>query len=69
MSSARPLRTFSGYARRNGEVGIRNELWIIPTVGCVNGVAERLARMLEKETRAEGIDGIRLTRIITGVRN
>ena len=53
------LRTFSGYARRNGEVGIRNELWIIPTVGCVNGVAERLARMLEKETRAEGIDGIR----------
>ena len=53
------LRTFSGYARRNGEVGIRNELWIIPTVGCVNGVAERLARMLEKEPRAEGIDGIR----------
>lgn len=53
------LRTFSGYARRNGEVGIRNELWIIPTVGCVNGLAERLARMLEKETRAEGIDGIR----------
>ena len=53
------LRTFSGYARRNGEVGIRNELWIIPTVGCVNGVAERLARMLEKETRTEGIDGIR----------
>ena len=31
--------------------------------------SERLARMLEKETRAEGIDGIRLTRIITGVRN
>ncbi len=52
-------RTFSGYERGNGEAGIRNELWIIPTVGCVNGVAERLARMLERETRAEGIDGIR----------
>ena len=51
--------TFKGYRRKNGDVGIRNEVWIIPTVGCVNGVAERLARMLEKETRAEGIDGIR----------
>ncbi len=52
-------RTFHGYVRKNGETGVRNELWIIPTVGCVNGVAERLARTLERETRAEGTDGIR----------
>ena len=37
-------RTFKGYVRKNGDVGIRNELWIIPTVGCVNGVAQELAR-------------------------
>jgi altronate hydrolase len=34
---------FEGYARADGQVGIRNELWIVPTVGCVNGIAERLA--------------------------
>ncbi len=51
--------TFMGYERKNGEAGIRNELWIIPTVGCVNGVAERLARMFEEETHAAHIDGIR----------
>ncbi len=36
--------TFSGWRRPDGEVGIRNDIWIIPTVGCVNGVAEELAR-------------------------
>ena len=34
---------FSGYRRPNGTVGIRNEIWIIPTVGCVNDVAKTLA--------------------------
>lgn len=36
--------TFAGYRRKDGSAGIRNEIWIIPTVGCMNGVAERLAR-------------------------
>ena len=31
------------YVRENGDVGIRNDIWIIPTVGCVNGAARRLA--------------------------
>ena len=35
--------TFMGYRRKNGDVGIRNELWIVPTVGCSNGVAKMLA--------------------------
>ncbi len=35
--------TFMAYERKNGEVGIRNEIWIIPTVGCVNKTAEKLA--------------------------
>ena len=37
-------RVFLGYVRENGDVGIRNEIWIIPTVGCVNKIAEELAR-------------------------
>lgn len=35
---------FMGYFRNNGNVGIRNEIWIINTVGCVNRTAEILAR-------------------------
>ncbi|MCD8290305.1 MAG: altronate dehydratase family protein [Prevotella sp.] len=50
--------TFNGYVRKNGEVGIRNEVWVVPTVGCVNGIAENLANRLEKETNLEGIDAV-----------
>ena len=35
--------TFRGFRRKDGKVGIRNEVWIIPTVGCVNEVAEAVA--------------------------
>ncbi|SDN05621.1 altronate hydrolase [Fictibacillus solisalsi] len=41
--------TFQGYRRENGKVGIRNELWIVPTVGCVNGIAEKIIKRFEKE--------------------
>ena len=51
-------KSFKGFIRKNGEVGIRNEIWIVPTVGCVNGIAERLARQLEQETQLKGIDAI-----------
>ena len=51
-------RSFKGFMRKNGEVGIRNEIWIVPTVGCVNGIAERLARQLEQETQFKGVDAI-----------
>jgi len=51
-------RTFKGYRRQNGEVGVRNELWVVPTVGCVNGVAERLVDLFKQETGLEGIDAI-----------
>ena len=34
---------FNGYKRPNGKVGVRNELWIIPTVGCVNSIASAMA--------------------------
>ena len=32
------------YRRRDGRVGIRNDIWVVPTVGCVNNLAERLAK-------------------------
>lgn len=44
-----PVRTFKGYRRSNGDVGIRNEVWIIPTVGCVNGICQQLAAQLKAE--------------------
>ena len=50
--------TFKGYRRKNGEVGIRNEVWIIPTVGCVNGIVNQLAANLRQETGCEGVDAI-----------
>lgn len=34
----------SAYQRKNGDIGIRNDIWIIPTVGCVNGIANSLAQ-------------------------
>jgi len=37
-------RTFMAYKRENGDIGIRNDIWIINTVGCVNKVAEALSR-------------------------
>lgn len=42
--SSTPDRTFQGYQRKNGKVGVRNEIWIIPTVGCVNNIATTLEK-------------------------
>ncbi len=36
--------TITVYPRKNGNIGIRNDIWIIPTVGCVNGIANRIAQ-------------------------
>ena len=38
-------RTFMGYVRENGDVGIRNEIWIVNTVGCVNKIAQKLSEL------------------------
>ena len=37
-------RTFQGFRRKDGKVGVRNEIWVIPTVGCVNDVAKALVK-------------------------
>ena len=36
--------TFLGFQRPDGKVGVRNEIWIIPTVGCVNNIATAMAK-------------------------
>lgn len=52
-----PDSEFMGYIRENGEIGIRNEIWIVNTVGCVNKTSEILAR--EANARFQGkTDGI-----------
>ena len=49
--------TFQGYRRSDGKVGIRNEIWIIPTVGCVNDVAKAL--VAENQDLVTGtVDGL-----------
>ena len=49
--------TFRGYKRKYGRAGIRNEIYIIPTVGCVNNVCMRLAKAAQKYVQGS-IDGI-----------
>lgn len=49
--------TFRGYRRKSGRAGIRNEIYIIPTVGCVNSVCLRLEKLARKLIRGS-IDGI-----------
>lgn len=41
-------RFFLGYRRSDGKVGVRNEIWIIPTVGCVNNVATSIENQAQK---------------------
>jgi len=48
----REKATFMGYRRENGKVGIRNEVWIIPTVGCVNKIAEAIEKRFKEKLTA-----------------
>lgn len=49
--------TFMGYSRENGKVGVRNEIWIIPTVGCVNNIATKIAELSRNLVR-ENIEAV-----------
>ena len=52
-----PPQTFQGYRRGDGKAGIRNEIWIIPTVGCVNDIAKALAEK-NQDLVSGSIDGL-----------
>lgn len=56
VSKLKPL-TFKGFRRADGSVGIRNEIWIIPVVGCVNSTASRLAA-LNASLAKGGVKGV-----------
>jgi len=56
-STPKPQATFQGYLRKNGQVGIRNEIWIINTVGCVNKIAEQIVKKAESRHKGR-VDGI-----------
>lgn len=47
--------TFEGFLRADGRAGIRNEIWIIPTVGCVNTVCRRLAAVAQPFGSVDGV--------------
>jgi altronate hydrolase len=51
-------KTFKGYRRMDGSVGIRNEIWIIPTVGCVNKAVEAIRHKARTEL---GLDAVCFT--------
>ena len=53
-------RTFRGFKRADGTVGIRNQIWVIPTVGCVNGVCEQIVKRFRAEVagRMGSVDAI-----------
>lgn len=52
-------RKVNAYLRKNNKVGIRNEIWIIPTVGCVNGQAQILKQQfLKKHKITNNYDGV-----------
>ena len=51
--------TFKGYRRADGQVGVRNQIWVIPTVGCVNGICEQIiARFRAEVPDVTGVDAI-----------
>lgn len=60
IPAAERRRTFKGFRRADGSIGIRNQIWVIPTVGCVNGIAQEIARRLreEKAGRMGSVDAI-----------
>ena len=52
--------TFKGFRRADGQVGIRNQIWVIPTVGCVNGICEQIVSKFKAEIagQASSVDAI-----------
>lgn len=52
------IPTFKGYKRQSGHVGVRNEVWIINTVGCVNQAANRIAELAKRQFSSRADDFI-----------
>ena len=55
-SPASGLRTFKGFRRSNGTVGVRNQIWVIPTVGCVNGICQQIVDRFNASVISSGVE-------------
>ncbi|MDR0643338.1 MAG: altronate dehydratase family protein [Treponema sp.] len=53
-----PAPEIQAFKRKDGRIGVRNEVWIVPTVGCVNRTAQRLAEWASTEFSDRNIDGV-----------
>ena len=53
IPEADKTRTFEGFRRADGQVGIRNQIWVIPTVGCVNGICEQIVARFKEEIKGK----------------
>ncbi len=60
LNIAKSDKTIKGYLRYDGQMGIRNELWVVPTVGCVNGQAQAIVERIKKEFDTSHVDDIRV---------
>ncbi|WP_455647840.1 UxaA family hydrolase [Lonepinella koalarum] len=58
ITAQSPDRDVQIYRRKNGEIGIRNELWIVPTVGCVVGIANQIKKLFMQRNALSDIDGV-----------
>ena len=47
--SGKESMTFRGFRRADGQVGVRNQIWVIPTVGCVNGICQQIVDRFNRE--------------------
>lgn len=56
-AAAQTAATFRGYVRADGRVGTRNEIWVLPTVGCVARTAQRIAAAAARD-HAGRVDGV-----------
>lgn len=57
-AAAHPAATFQGYVRADGRVATRNEIWVLPTVGCVARTAERIAAKAHARHAGGDVDGV-----------
>ncbi len=60
IPDAQLKRTFKGFRRTDGQVGVRNQIWVIPTVGCVNGICQQIVDRFKAEVagREGSVDAI-----------
>lgn len=49
ISPSSDASSFFGYPRSDGQVGIRNDIWVIPTVGCVNGICRQIVEQATQQ--------------------